>query len=200
MRIELEETFEEYLMGKYPDLFPKDEQGNTLPSSCGVGGHEEWKQIIDDLCGSIVEYTKTSFKSEKNPDKLIRLWFFIWDKLWKPIHNKLNILLNPYRKYAPKDSKAIWVIPKDVQEKVEASRRNKIRSKLNHLHYRVFLPDNAFITKPSCPKVTIAQIKSKFGQLRFYVDGADDAVHGMIRFAEYLCEQESKKKKNKTLG
>ena len=199
MRIELEETFEEYLMGKYPELFPQDEQGNILPSSCGVGGQEEWKQILDDLCGSIVEYTKTSFKSEKNPDKLIRLWFFIWDKLWKPIHNKLNILLNPYRKYAPKDSNQIWMIPKDVQKKVESSRRNKIRSKLNHLHYRVLCPTNAFITKPSCPKVTIAQIKSKFGQLRFYVDGADDAVHGMIRFAEYLCEQESKKK-NKTLG
>jgi hypothetical protein len=198
MRIELEETFEEYLMSKYPELFPKDEQGNTLPSSCGVGGQEEWKDIIDNLCGAIVQYTKTSFKSEKNPDKLIRLWYFLWDKLWRPIHNKLYIILNPYKKYAPKDSKGGWIIHKDVQKKVEASRKEKIRKKLFHLTYYVLCPKNPFVSKPSCPKVTIAQIKSKFGGLRFYVDGADDAVHGMIQFAEYLCEKESQKK-NKTL-
>jgi hypothetical protein len=62
------------------------------------------------------------------------------------------------------------------------------------LTYYVLCPENPFVSKPSCPKVTIAQIKSKFGGLRFYVDGADDAVHGMIRFAEYLCEQESQKR------
>jgi hypothetical protein len=194
MRKELEETFEEYLMSKYPELFPQDEQGNPLPSSCGVGGQEEWKDIIDNLCGAIVQYTKTSFKSEKNPNKLIRLWYFLWDKLWKPIHNKLYKLLNPYNKYAPKDSNGIWIIPKDVQKKVEGSRREKVRKKLFHLTYHVLLPSDAFITKPSCPKVTIAQIKSKFGELRFYIDGGDDAVYGMIRFAEHLCEQETKKR------
>jgi hypothetical protein len=194
MRIELEETFEEYLMSKYPELFPQDEQGNPLPSSCGVGGHEEWKDIIDNLCGAIVQYTKTSFKTEKNPNKLIRLWYFLWDKLWRPIYKKLDNMLNLYRRYAPKNSEAFWLIPKDIQKKVEASRQHEIRKKLAHLNYYVLCPKNAFITKPSCPKVTIAQIKSKFGELRFYIDGADDAVYGMIRFAEHLCEQETKKR------
>jgi hypothetical protein len=193
MKIEIEKTFEEYLMSKYPELFPQDEQGNTIPSSCGVGGREDWRDIIDNLCGAIVQYTKTSFKSEKNPNKPIRLWYFLWTKLWKPIHNKLYTILNPYNKYAPKDSKGSWLIRKDVQKKVEASRKEKIRKKLFHLTYYVLCPKNPFVSKPSCPKVTIAQIKSKFGGLRFYVDGADDAVHGMIRFAEYLCEQETKK-------
>jgi hypothetical protein len=189
MRIELEETFEEYLMSKYPELFPQDEQGNPLPSSCGIGGHEEWKDIIDNLCGAIVQYTKTSFKTEKNPNKLIRLWYFLWDKLWRPIYKKLDNMLNLYRKYAPKNSKALWLIPKDIQTKVEASRQHEIRKKLAHLNYYVLCPKNAFITKPSCPKVTIAQIKSKFGELRFYIDGGDDTVYGMIRFAEHLCRQ-----------
>jgi hypothetical protein len=189
MRIELEETFEEYLMSKYPELFPQDEQGNPLPSSCGVGGQEEWKDIIDNLCGSIVQYTKTSFKSEKNPNKLIRLWFFLWEKLCRPIHEKLYIFLSPYRKYSTKDSSGIQIISKDVQKKLEGSKREKIRRKLHHLTYRILLPNDAFITKPSCPKVTIAQIKSKFGELRFYIDGGNDVVHGMIRFAEHLCRQ-----------
>jgi hypothetical protein len=30
--------------------------------------------------------------------------------------------------------------------------------------------------------------------LRFYVDGADAHIHGMIRFAEYLCDRASDKK------
>jgi hypothetical protein len=47
-----------------------------------------------------------------------------------------------------------------------------------------------------CAPVTIAQVKSKFGGLRFYIDGGDDAVYGMIRFAERLCHEKSKAKQN----
>ncbi len=35
-----------------------------------------------------------------------------------------------------------------------------------------------------CPPVTVAQIKEKFGGLRFYYDGGDDTVDGMVRMAE----------------
>lgn len=35
-----------------------------------------------------------------------------------------------------------------------------------------------------CPDVTVAQIKEKFGGLRFYYDGGDDTVDGMVRMAE----------------
>ena len=34
------------------------------------------------------------------------------------------------------------------------------------------------------PQVTIAQIKEKFGGLRFYYDGGDDEIRGMVRMAE----------------
>ena len=34
------------------------------------------------------------------------------------------------------------------------------------------------------PQVTVAQIKEKFGGLRFYYDGGDDAIDGMVRMAE----------------
>ena len=36
------------------------------------------------------------------------------------------------------------------------------------------------------PAVKIAQYKEKFGTLRIYIDGGDDTVEGMIRFAEHL--------------
>jgi hypothetical protein len=43
------------------------------------------------------------------------------------------------------------------------------------------------------PQVTIAQIKEKFGTLRFYYDGGDDYISGMVSLAESMsgvaCEE-----------
>ena len=35
-----------------------------------------------------------------------------------------------------------------------------------------------------CSQVTVNQIKEKFGGLRFYYSGGDDAIDGMVRMAE----------------
>lgn len=35
-----------------------------------------------------------------------------------------------------------------------------------------------------CTQVTVAQIKEKFGGLRFYYDGGDSEIRGMVRMAE----------------
>ncbi len=44
-----------------------------------------------------------------------------------------------------------------------------------------------------CPDVVVRQIKEKFGGLRFYYDGGDDTVDGMVRMAEswaaFTCEE-----------
>jgi hypothetical protein len=39
---------------------------------------------------------------------------------------------------------------------------------------------------PVCKQVVATQVKQKFGELRFYFEGGDDAVHGMIMMAEYM--------------
>jgi hypothetical protein len=43
------------------------------------------------------------------------------------------------------------------------------------------------------PRVTITQVKEKFGDLRFYYEGGDDYVSGLVAMAEgmssQLCEQ-----------
>jgi hypothetical protein len=43
------------------------------------------------------------------------------------------------------------------------------------------------------PQVTVGQIKEKFGGLRFYYDGGDDVINGMVRMAEtwagHACEE-----------
>lgn len=44
-----------------------------------------------------------------------------------------------------------------------------------------------------CPQVIATQVKEKFGGLRFYYNGGDDVVDGMVRMAEswaaYTCEE-----------
>ena len=44
-----------------------------------------------------------------------------------------------------------------------------------------------------CPQVIVEQIKEKFGGLRFYYQGGDEQVHGMVRMAEawadVACEE-----------
>ena len=43
------------------------------------------------------------------------------------------------------------------------------------------------------PQVVVAQIKEKFGGLRFYYEGGDDQIYGMVRMAEswagHSCEE-----------
>ena len=45
----------------------------------------------------------------------------------------------------------------------------------------------------SIPQVTVDQVKEKFGTLRFYYTGGDDAIDGMVRMAESMsgvtCEE-----------
>ena len=38
------------------------------------------------------------------------------------------------------------------------------------------------------PQVTVAQIKEKFGGLRFYYDGGDEQIRGMVQMAEVWAD------------
>ncbi len=38
------------------------------------------------------------------------------------------------------------------------------------------------------PQVTCVQMKEKFGGLRFYTNGHDDVIEGMIQMAQYICD------------
>lgn len=42
------------------------------------------------------------------------------------------------------------------------------------------------------PQVKVVQVKEKFGGLRFYYDGGDEHIHGMVQIAEamsvHICE------------
>jgi hypothetical protein len=59
-------------------------------------------------------------------------------------------------------------------------------------------------TRPVVEQVVVAQIKEKFGGLRFYYDGGDDKIQGMVRMAESwadaVCEDCGTPATKKTTG
>jgi hypothetical protein len=57
---------------------------------------------------------------------------------------------------------------------------------------------------PVVPQTVVAQVKEKFGGLRFYYEGGDEAVAGMVRmaeaWAEHTCEECGKPGQSRTDG
>jgi hypothetical protein len=62
------ENFEQYLMEKYPNLHPKDEEGNTLPPVCGAGCPEAWEDVVDCLCDMINRYVSHKIPGTRKED------------------------------------------------------------------------------------------------------------------------------------
>lgn len=188
--IKQEDDFEKMLMEKYPSLFRKNQDGTTAHAECGIGCPRPWQDIVDSLCGSIVNYQTYRYVSVVNPDKKIRI--FLSNKIFKPIWTKiyyfLHSSLDPYKNYRPVDKGDMWVIPRDISDMVKSTRKYKLRDWLQNLYYNRLRIKHKFIKK-EIEDVKIAQVKTKFGGLRFYIDGGDDQIYGMIKFAEYLCEQ-----------
>jgi hypothetical protein len=54
-------------------------------------------------------------------------------------------------------------------------------------------PEEQRSVREPVPQVVAVQVKEKFGGLRFYYDGGDDQVYGMVRMAEswaaHTCEE-----------
>jgi hypothetical protein len=188
--IKQEDDFEKSLMEKYPSLFNKNEDGTTAYAECGIGCPRPWQDIVDGLCGSIVNYQKYRYVSILNPKKKTRI--FLSNKIFKPIWSRIYYFLynslDPYKNYRPVDKGEWWVIPSDISEIVKLTRKYKIQQWLQNLYYNRLRIKNKYLKK-EIAEVKIAQVKSKFGGLRFYIDGGDEQIYGMIQFAEYLCKQ-----------
>lgn len=63
----------------------------------------------------------------------------------------------------------------------------------NHVDRQESLNKTYPTEERECHQVVAAQVKEKFGGLRFYVNGGDNEIEGMIQFAESMsykiCEQ-----------
>lgn len=173
--------FEQLLFTKYPSLFYTTEDGELLPQMqrCWNDCPKGWEPIVDLLCRSIVNYNENTFRSVPNPDKKIMR---LLQKVWEPIKTKINRQFDPYkgtfiiRKFASPTSAQ--------QQKIDKKFSMKVRNLTSRVS-RFFYKQELYITQRP-PAVKIVQYKEKFGTLRFYTDGGDETVNGMIRLAEYL--------------
>jgi hypothetical protein len=170
--------FNEYLVERYPTLFPKDEQGNPIQPSCGIWCPVGWENLVDDLCKALTSYCcmQQVYTEKYKPIRIVKEWFYkkIFTKVFNPIYNKFN----PYKK------QIFSTAAQRAKFQEESKFKMGIWNCLNKIR-KIFYPYYKWDISP-VPPVTIDQIKEKFGQLRFYYDGGDTKVAGMVSFAEYL--------------
>jgi len=181
MAIQEEKSFEEYLMEKYPSLFDKDADGKLLPPDCGISCPPGWYKLVDRLCQSIV------FRVENNhvytPRTFFALPLRLW--IWNTIVYPIRVCNDPKAK-ALKNKRFITVAE---SKGIEADHpwRTYIVKKIFSRIETFLVPRNKYKLSP-IPEVKIGQIKEKFGTLRFYYDGGDSVIQGMVSFAEAMSD------------
>ena len=183
------ENFEEYLMQKYPDLFPKDAEGKTTYSSCGIGGYECWESIIEASCEAIDNYCKHSYRMTPTQKLWPRFKQSLYLGVGRKIYNPLFLLLDPYRGVIPKEAKkkSFYTIKPEWTKLAESRKRHKWQKALRSFYFSLQPKD--YYEKVTPPRVTLAQLKTKFSSCRFYIDGGDEKVHSIVDFTEFLCDQ-----------
>jgi len=77
----------------------------------------------------------------------------------------------------------------NIQHHIDWSHKNHAWDlKWNQEH-----PDEQRPVREPAAQVIVTQVKEKFGSLRFYYEGGDDAISGMVRMAEsmsaVMCEE-----------
>ncbi len=102
-----------------------------------------------------------------------------YDAFAKQMEEKYpKMFANPYGGFAV--GPGWWPIIETLCNQIDAYtkwRNNTRESLLKDNPYNYKIPN-------AVTEVTVAQIKEKFGGLRFYYDGGDDHIGGMVRMAE----------------
>ena len=101
-------------------------------------------------------------------------WYMILNELMSDIQNHIE---NENRNRA-NEFKYKWMVK--LQHWLRLKRYKKIAD---------WIWNNAPKGKRPPININVAQIKEKFGGLRFYFDGGDDEIHGMVRLTESLSYQ-----------
>ena len=83
--------------------------------------------------------------------------------------------------------KGWWIIVDKLMSQIQWHIDNSIKNN------KWDLENDKTDVRPIIPQVTVAQIKEKFGGLRFYYNGGDSYIHGLVSMAEswagIACEE-----------
>jgi hypothetical protein len=185
------QDFEDYLIEKYPNLFPKNADGKPRHSDCRVDCPVGWQDLIDKLCGSIDWHVKNGGKNEITNKISFGVHRFIWNNL------KIGKLLNEIcYSIDPVEWKLRKSWPSSEIDKIRKDHPKRTAFLKSFQSFKYSVMPQAKFKKIAVRPVTIGQIKQKF-DLRFYYDGGDETVRGMVSFAEVLstsiCEETGEK-------
>lgn len=180
--LDQESKFEKKLMEKYPTLF-NEVDGRLVSPDCGISCPKGWEKIVDDLCGAIHERTTqvTRYQIKKGYCNKIK-WKLT--RLISKFKSRTYRLLNPH-----KGIKLMKFHSPKEEELAKAKKKlpYKIYIAMDHLIGK--LSKDLYENVPASPPVKIGQVKEKFGTLRFYYDGGDDHIAGMVDLAEYISSK-----------
>lgn len=181
--VENEDKFEQILMEKYPSLF-REINGEMVSPECGISCPKGWEEIVDNLCGAIHERTSQMFRCEVKKGKINNLRL-------NTIRGIRGIKSFIYRYFNPYKGVRAFMRYNSPSEKEWVLVKKKLSYKISHWLELVTLAigKDLYEKVPASPSVKIAQVKEKFGTLRFYYDGGDDTIKGMVEFAEYLSSK-----------
>jgi hypothetical protein len=184
--LEAEKCFETHLMNKYPSLFNEDADGKLIPPDCGVWCPPGWQSLVERLCESIVCRIKNNYVY--TPRKFFALPVRRW--IWNHIGFRIRRWIDP-KTNAYKNCKWMTVVKLNKIDTDHPWRTYIVRKIFRRIE-NILNPLDKYKLDP-IPKVVIGQIKEKYGTLRFYYDGGDEFIQGMVSFAESLssnlCEE-----------
>ena len=181
------EPFDVTMMRKYPDLFPKDENGNTCEPECGFGCPEQWENLVEGLMGYIDSCVKHPGQEQTY------VWYYkLASKLHKctvvPISKIVLRSLDPNEELHWKDGiRKEWIMCTRMLSD-DLHKKHPVKSYF-YLKASKFVgsisPKYRWKNRISTP-VTIEQVKSKFSGLRFYYSGGNEKIRNAVDFAESL--------------
>lgn len=162
----MREELDKKLVEKYPRIFRNRYADMRTTCMCwGFCCGDGWYNILDALCGNIQHHIK--WKRDQRA-RAIR-------------HNRaLSVALRTGNKAPLIKRLSYGTSPQQIAWATEQADAEIQRGRFRQV------PDAPYW-------VTASQVKEKFGGLRFYYDGGDDIVSGMVRMAESMsyrtCEE-----------
>lgn len=187
----MEAELQQKLFDKYPKLFGQKDLPMTQTCMCwGVDCEEGWYWILDMLCGAVQSYCDSHNEGVRirNEVKLKSKWWTGWF-IW-PSHRKIQPAFEPV---AQEDTISTIVrlttTVEDMIREITMTFFFRWRQLFNNIFQsfknllRKFKERNV---KEYEWQVEATQIKEKFGGLRFYINGGDDYIYGMIDLAEHM--------------
>jgi hypothetical protein len=186
--MDMKKSFEEKLIHKFPDLFPKDSYGKPTYPECGIGCPDEMQSLLKNTLKMIDIIVKADHIREAKFQFFIKIRRKIFNKIIEPSCEYMFRLFDPYEHLYWRDGKRHKWFSMSNEIALSIARKHPFRLKVSLFIRQIkglLRPHTRYLSEP-VPPVTILQIKQKFNSLRIYISGGDERINAVIAFAELL--------------